>query len=168
MFNSYYLLNTIRPKSSLFRSKLGLKSRAGFTLIELLVVIAIIAILVAIGITAFSSAQKSARDATRRADMKSVQAGFEQYFLKIGAYAACATMFGDATVFPEGTPLDPTGASYSCGTDALTPPTKYAVFANLEVTGSGNSCGFGSAGTCKFSSACGAASLDTFCVQSLQ
>ena len=46
---------------------------SGFTLIELLVVIAIIAILVAIGITAFTSAQRQSRDARRMADMRAIQ-----------------------------------------------------------------------------------------------
>jgi len=46
---------------------------SGFTPIELLVVIAIIAILVAIGITAFTSAQRQSRDARRMADMRAIQ-----------------------------------------------------------------------------------------------
>lgn len=53
----------------------------GFTLVELLVVISIIAILSVIGITVFSSAQKSARDARRRGDLIALKNAIVQYSL---------------------------------------------------------------------------------------
>ncbi len=52
----------------------------GFTLVELLVVISIIAILSVIGITVFSSVQKSARTSKRISDMKAIQTALELYY----------------------------------------------------------------------------------------
>ncbi|MBI2103909.1 type II secretion system protein [Candidatus Woesebacteria bacterium] len=52
---------------------------SAFTLIELLVVISIIGILVTIGFVSFTSAQKQARDAQRRSDLKQFQTALEQY-----------------------------------------------------------------------------------------
>jgi len=49
------------------------RAQSGFTLIELMVVVAIIAILSTIGIGGFSNAQRRARDARRRADIKTIQ-----------------------------------------------------------------------------------------------
>lgn len=55
--------------------------KAGFTLIELMVVVAIIGILMAAGIITFSSAQRNARDAKRRADVDAIAKAFEQYYV---------------------------------------------------------------------------------------
>ena len=49
----------------------------GFTLIELMVTISIIAILSMVGITLFLTAQKSARDGRRRADIDAIAAALE-------------------------------------------------------------------------------------------
>lgn len=54
--------------------------KKGFTLLEILVVIGIIAILVALGATSYSTAQKKARDARRKSDLKSIQNALEQYY----------------------------------------------------------------------------------------
>lgn len=51
--------------------------KRGFTLIELLVVITIIAILSIIGITIFTSVQKGARDARRKADIENISRALE-------------------------------------------------------------------------------------------
>ncbi len=79
----------------------------GFTLLEILVVISIIAILVALGTAAYSTAQKKGRDARRQSDIKAVQNGFEQYYTKNSAYPATSTQANDATFFPAGLPKDP-------------------------------------------------------------
>lgn len=63
-----------------------MKKRSGFTLIELLVVISIIGVLSAIGLSTFSGAQKKARDARRRADLKQIQNAMEQYYINYGTY----------------------------------------------------------------------------------
>ncbi len=61
-----------------------LKTRAGFTLLELLVVIGIIGLLVSVGISSFSTAQKKARDAKRKSDLKAIQSALEQYYSVCG------------------------------------------------------------------------------------
>lgn len=66
----------------------------GFTLVELLVVISIIAILSVIGITIFSSAQKAARDAKRRADLKAIANALEQFKTATGNYPQVANTGG--------------------------------------------------------------------------
>ncbi|MEK7617293.1 MAG: type II secretion system protein [Patescibacteria group bacterium] len=62
----------------------------GFTLVELLVVISIIAILTTIGLVLFSSAQKSARDAKRIADLNAVRNALELFYNQTGKYPMSA------------------------------------------------------------------------------
>ncbi len=61
-------------------SNLKFKISYGFTLLELLVVIGIIAVLIGLGSVSYSTAQKKARDAKRRADLHDLQNCFEQYY----------------------------------------------------------------------------------------
>lgn len=68
-------------------------SNFGFTLIELLITIAIIGILASAIIFSFSGAQKRARDATRRSDLKQYQTAIEAYAVRTGAYPAGASVF---------------------------------------------------------------------------
>lgn len=67
----------MRKSSAVSRQPSALK---GFTLIELLVTISIIAILSAIGIVTYSSAQVSARDARRKQDSKALQTAVTLYY----------------------------------------------------------------------------------------
>ncbi len=53
-----------------------------FTLIEMLVVISLIGILAALALVSFTSAQKQARDTTRKSDLKQYQTAVEGYALK--------------------------------------------------------------------------------------
>lgn len=112
----------------------GKRSKSGFTLVELLVVITIIAILAVIGISAFSGAQKSARDGRRREDIASIVSAMEsKYDFVSGTYAALA-----ATFFASGViPTDPsTSTAY---TATLTNGNKgFYTCATLE-NGNGNS-----------------------------
>ena len=113
-------------------SLLKTKRQRGFTLLELLVVVSIISILLALGVVAFSTAQRKSRDAKRQGDIKAMQDGFEQFYAVEGSYdGACAA---GSEYFPGGLPVDPKDqTAYACddGED------DYCVCATLE-TGGGN------------------------------
>ncbi len=53
---------------------------SGFTLLELLVVIGIISILLGFGAVSYSTSQKKARDAKRKADLQAIQKVLEQCY----------------------------------------------------------------------------------------
>lgn len=79
----------------------------GFTLIELLVVISIIAILITLGFTSFSSAQKKARDAKRKSDIRDIKNALEQY------YSLCGFQYP----LPNGNTFDPIVCSLPDGSN---------------------------------------------------
>jgi len=109
-------------------SRLLKKSVSGFTLVEMLVVMAVIAILMTMGMAAYGSTQKSARDARRRADVKQMQNALEQHFTtNQSAYSnGCSQL---ASLMQNGRPLDPlTGQQIGCTTTSST----YCVYAELE------------------------------------
>ncbi len=135
-------------KGTLFNQK-----RAGFTLLELLVVISIIGILLALGVVAFTTAQRKGRDAKRRADIKSIQDGFEQYYASENGYGDCADMYA-SDIFPAGAPMDPREGAYPCSSAAA----GYCVCASLEAD-DGNA----SNASCNFSTASG-----YYCLTNLQ
>ncbi len=87
----------------------------GFTLIELMVVISILAILVAIGVTSYSTIRKNSRDSIRKADLHSIQNALEQYQGKTGSYpvpSPLPTLVAGGYI-PKGEPTDPkNGCSY--------------------------------------------------------
>ena len=60
--------------------KKRLLKHLGFTLLEILIVIGIIGILIGIGTVSYSTAQRKARDAKRKQDLKAVQNCLEQYY----------------------------------------------------------------------------------------
>jgi len=62
------------------------KKSLGFTMIELLVAATIIAVLSAIGMVAFRSANIRARDGKRKADIEQVRAALELYRSDVGSY----------------------------------------------------------------------------------
>lgn len=66
----------------------------GFTLIELLVVITIIAVLMTIGLTVYTNAQKAARDAKRRSDINAIAKALEIYKARIGRYPSYTSSIG--------------------------------------------------------------------------
>lgn len=115
-----------------------MKNKRGFTLLELLVVIAIIGILISMGVAAFSTAQRKSRDAKRKADVRSIQEAFEQYYANNNGYAEAATMLSDTSILPGGAPVDPkdgTDYFYPAQTD---PTATYCVCAELDDTTGGN------------------------------
>lgn len=82
-------------------------ARHGFTLVELLVVVSIIAVLSTIGITMYSSAQRLARDAKRRADLQSIQQALELYNSINGYYPKTAGwVYSDSASDPWLTGMD--------------------------------------------------------------
>lgn len=90
--------------------------KKAFTLIELLVVIAIIAILAALGLVAYSSAQRSARDALRMSIMRDIAAAIEQSKVEstAGTYPPLpATLSAGVAVAGYTIPTLPGGTSIS-------------------------------------------------------
>lgn len=67
-------------------SSTTVKRVRGFTLVEILVVMAIMAILAAIGISAYGTAQLKARDAKRKSDLQSIARALEMYYSDFGEY----------------------------------------------------------------------------------
>lgn len=61
-------------------------SRKGFTLLELIIVISIIAVLSTIGLNAYTSVQRSARDTRRKSDLKEMQTALETFRAENGRY----------------------------------------------------------------------------------
>jgi len=105
-----------------------MKNKKGFTLLEILVVIGIIAILVTMGISSYTTAQRKARDAKRRSDLQSIGNALEQYYSicnykypaalpaagsKLTATTVdCTSLTADVDLMTV--PSDPTGGSYQC------------------------------------------------------
>lgn len=114
---------------------------SGFTLLELLVVISIIVILITMGLSSFSTAQKKGRDAKRKSDMKEVQNALEQYYsvcgykypLPTGSFytpVICTTPGVSIAIMPT-IPSDPRGITpYYCS--GTCDSTNYTVCAGLE------------------------------------
>jgi general secretion pathway protein G len=114
-----------------------LSERKGFTLLELLVVISIIALLIAMGITSFTTVQKKARDSKRKSDVKEIQQALEQYYSVCGyKYPTPTTTYytnincsSPAISIMPTVPFDPRATPYSCSSCTS---TTYTVCAALE------------------------------------
>jgi type II secretion system protein G len=78
--------------------------RRGFTLIELVVVISILAILSGVLVPRVTNHMKSARDARRLADIKTIRTAIEQYHADKGSYPApnANSSFGGWDVSSDG------------------------------------------------------------------
>jgi len=98
-------------------------TKPGFTLMEILISIAIIAVLTAIGIVSYSSINRGARNAKRRADIEQIRSALELYRSDLGFYPAVHTSaLGDADDLVESDPnfstylsqipRDPKGVEY--------------------------------------------------------
>lgn len=75
------------PEKTINNQKSAISNlKRGFTLIELLVVIAIIGILTTMVTASFFTAQRKARDAKRKTDLKAVQQALELHFQSEGRY----------------------------------------------------------------------------------
>jgi len=117
-------------------------NRLGFTLIELLVVIAIIAILAALGLVAYSSAQRSARDAQRIGIVKDISAAMEQAKVEGTGYPAPPTNGGSIALSTGNyiVPLDPNSSS-SIAVDPSSGSSVWCISYPLEQTSKGNCSG---------------------------
>lgn len=139
-------------------SKKNILSQKGFTLLEILVVVSIIGILIALGSAAFSNAQRKARDARRRSDMKAYQNVYEQYYAQSNGYGTCAAMNVGFTGGVSGAPSDPKpdeAYSIACDTDS------YCACATLE-SDAGNGSGTAAGATCDFTG------TTQYCVTNMQ
>lgn len=87
-------------------------TKRGFTLIELLVVISIIAILSVIGLTLFSSVQKSARDARRKMDIDAIAKALEIAKTGTGYVTIDGTSFAGGKVPVDSSNI--TAGTYYC------------------------------------------------------
>ena len=123
------------------KSKIKNFFQFGFTLLELLVVISIIGVLVVMGTFSYSTAQKKARDAERKGDLRGIGQALEQY------YSVCGNVYpalsGNLTgsincsspainIMPT-IPLDPKTTPYVCSGTCDT--TKYKICSNTMEVG---------------------------------
>lgn len=122
--------------------------RQGFTLMELLVVMGIIVLLMGVGIVSYTSTNKKARDAKRKADIESIRSALELYRSDQGRYPSlsvnasnCLTatsITAGSTTYLAVVPKDikDDGATY-CYKYSLgaSPYTTYTITCAFEVEG---------------------------------
>jgi len=109
--------------------KLSTLTYKGFTLIELLIVITIIGILVSLVSTSFITAQKQARDGSRKTDLEQIRQALESYRSEWGIYPDTTTEL--APDYISVVPVDPKDGIYAYeDTDG---GTYYNLCAALEI-----------------------------------
>lgn len=133
----------------------SMRTKRGFTLIELLVAITILGVLVSVGLGAFSSSQKKARDAKRKSELQSMARALELYYNDYGRYptdnSGSGKIYGcgkssvpalcnwgsafskDSVTYMAELPADSYGQFYYVSTDG----TSYTLYARLENTDDG-------------------------------
>ena len=128
----------------------------GFTFIELLVVMTIIGVLMAVGVTSFSVANKKGRDGKRKSDLEQIRAALELYRVDVGVYPPSLSACGDAN-WCLSSPIELGGVTYMdpVPTDSQTgeryfyyyraASVTYALCTKLELTPASDSCGIAGA-----------------------
>ncbi|KKU11409.1 MAG: Fimbrial protein pilin [Parcubacteria group bacterium GW2011_GWC2_45_7] len=120
------------------------KIKNAFTLLELMVVIGIIAILVALGATSYSTAQKKARDSRRQSDLSTAQKTLEQCYsvnnfeypdvsVSSGTISATCPAPNDSITFSIIDPLN-SGTYVYALTESTPVGTTYSITADLETS----------------------------------
>lgn len=112
------------------------KNKTGFTLIELMVVILIIAILGAMGLVAYTQANRSARDGKRKSDIEMVrqallldkQEDANGAYLTAGSFGAITTALIGGGYLSNPAPVDPGTTSYSGSSSSTT----FCICADME------------------------------------
>lgn len=137
-------------------------NRLGFTLIELLVVISIIGVLVAIGASNFITAQKQARDTSRKQTLSNIQSAFEQYYAQYASYPNQLEGNIVAAFDNNSLPTDPKNTGEFVIDFSHTDTSSYCICAILE-TNSGNAIAPAST-TCNWTSE----SATHYCIQNKQ
>ena len=107
------------------------KKKKGFTLIELLVVIAIIGVLASIVLVSMGGARQSARNATRKADMRQIISAQELYYNVGDAFLTSASWPSAISTFMIKTPSDPGTGTY-VWVNNTTDAQKFCAYATLE------------------------------------
>lgn len=95
------------------------RKRFGFTLIEVLVAVTIVAVLTAIGMVSYASANRSSRDAKRKSDLEQIRAALEMYRADCGFYPEAITpgspltssCLGSTVTYMQQVPQDPKPSS---------------------------------------------------------
>lgn len=137
--------------------------KQGFTLIELMISISIIAILTALAVFSFSSAQKKGRDSRRAQDIKILQLAAEQYMMLSGEYPDDPDnpdnlpWTADGQEILKEIPTDPKSGS---GYNLVANTTSYCFCATVEDLVTGNA----EDGSCNFSGGTG----PYFCAENQQ
>jgi prepilin-type N-terminal cleavage/methylation domain-containing protein len=113
--------------------QLAVQNKKGFTLIELLVVMAIIAILAVAMSVAFLRTSQSARDTTRKDDVRNIATKCEEYFKDHGSYPAALSDLVTGG-YISSLPTDPKSKAAYTYTPSGTPPTTFTLSSSLENT----------------------------------
>jgi len=125
------------------------KNIFGFTLVEILVVVTIIGIISSLGLVAFASTRKTARDSKRKADLEQIRSALELYRSDVKTYPnatfACgASIAYGGTTYMSSFPCDlVTGYQYIYSYQNA---NQYNLCAKLENTAAGTLC---SSGACR-------------------
>ncbi len=87
------------------------EKRQGFTLIELMIVITVIAILITIAVVSFTRVQKQARDARRKAELRSISQAVQAYYVDNGSYPANGSALTTPVSYMASYPTPPAGGA---------------------------------------------------------